>query len=63
MIPRNGDRKMMHSMRITRKPPPRIRKWHQLSQFRLISTKVKPIEKIEAGYNLTLSHGFKRDSK
>ena len=31
---RNGDRKIMHSIRITSGPLTRIRKWNQLSQFR-----------------------------
>ena len=31
---RNGDRKFMQSIRITSRPPSRIRKWNQLSQFR-----------------------------
>ena len=31
---KNGDRKIMQSMRIMRRPPSRIRKWNQLSQFR-----------------------------
>ena len=31
---RNGDRKIMQSVRITGRPPLRIRKWNQLSQFR-----------------------------
>ena len=30
---RNGDRKIMQSIRITRRPPPRIREWNQFSQF------------------------------
>ena len=30
---RNGDRKIMRSIRITRRPPPRIREWNQFSQF------------------------------
>ena len=30
---RNGDRKMMQSIRITSRPPSRKRKWNQLSQF------------------------------
>ena len=30
---RNGDRKIMQSIRITSKPPLRKRKWNQLSQF------------------------------
>ena len=33
---RNGDRKIMHSIRITGRPPSRIRKW---------TTKIIPIEK------------------
>ena len=31
---RNGDSKIMQSIRITSRPPSRIRKWDQLSQFR-----------------------------
>ena len=42
---RNGDRKIMQSIRITSRPPSRIRKWNQFSQFRLTSIKVIPIEK------------------
>ena len=30
---RNGDRKIMQSIRITRSPPSKKRKWNQLSQF------------------------------
>ena len=42
---RNGDRKILQSIRITSTAPSSIRKWSQLSQFRLTSTKVIPIEK------------------
>ena len=31
---KNGDRKIMLSMRKMSRPPLRIRKWNQLSQFR-----------------------------
>ena len=31
---RNGHRKFMQFIRITSRPPSRIRKWNQLSQFR-----------------------------
>ena len=31
---RNGDRKTMQSIRITSRPPSRIRKWKQFRQFR-----------------------------
>ena len=31
---RNGDRKIMQSIRITSRPPSRETKWKQLSQFR-----------------------------
>ena len=41
---KNGDRKIMQSMRIMSRAPSRIRKWNQLSQFRWTSTKVIPIE-------------------
>ena len=30
---KNGDRKIMQSIRITSRPPSRKRKWNQLSQF------------------------------
>ena len=30
---RNGDRKIMQSLRITSRPPTRKSKWNQLSQF------------------------------
>ena len=42
---RNGDRKIMESIRITSRPPSRKRKGDQLSQFWRRSTKVIPIEK------------------
>ena len=42
---RDSDRKIMQSIRITSRPSLRIRKCNQLSQFRLKSTKVIPIEK------------------
>ena len=41
---RNGDRKAMQPIRITRGPATRIRKWNQFSQFRSTSTKAVPIE-------------------
>ena len=41
---KNGDRKIMESMRIMSRLSLRIRKWNQLSQFRWTSTKVIPIE-------------------
>ena len=31
---RNGDREIMQSIRMTRRPPLRIGKWSQLNQFR-----------------------------
>ena len=33
VTPRNGDRKIMQSIRVTSIPPSRKRKWNQLSQF------------------------------
>ena len=42
---KNGDSKIMQSIRITSRPPLRKKKWNQLSQFRCTSTKVLPIEK------------------
>ena len=33
ITPRNGDREIMQSIRITSKPPSRKEKWNQLSQF------------------------------
>ena len=47
---RNGDRKIMQFIRITSRPPRRIRKWNQFSEFRWTHTKLKSIEKIWAGY-------------
>ena len=41
---RNGDRKIMQSIRVTSRPPSRISKWNYLSWFRWTSTKVIPIE-------------------
>ena len=34
VISRDGDRKIMQSIRIMNRPPLRIRKWDQLRQFR-----------------------------
>ena len=42
---RNGDRKIIQSIRATGRPPLRKRKWNQLSQFQRTSTKVIPIKK------------------
>ena len=42
---RNGDRKIMQSIRVTSRAPSRKSKWKQLSQFRRTSTKVRPTEK------------------
>ena len=53
---RNGDRKIMQSIRITSRPPSRKRKWSQLSRFWRTSTKVIPIEKTWAGHISTMSH-------
>ena len=36
---RNSDKKIMQSIRITSRPPLRMKKWNQLSQFRWTSTK------------------------
>ena len=55
------DRKIMQSIRITSRPPSRIRKWNPFSQFRWRFTKVIPIQKTYAGYILTMSKGFMRD--
>ena len=33
LLSRNGDRKIMQSIRITSRPPTGKRKWNQLSQF------------------------------
>ena len=53
---RNGDRKIMQSIRITSRPPSRKRNWNQLSQFRRTSTKVIPIEKTEAALRKILTN-------
>ena len=42
---RNGNRKIMQSIRITSRPHPRKGKWNQLCQFLRTSTKIIPIEK------------------
>ena len=52
---RNGDRKIMQSIRISSRPPLRKRKWNQLSQFRWTSSKVILIEKTKAGYISAMS--------
>ena len=33
VISRNGDRKIVHSIKTTNRPPLRLRKWNQFSQF------------------------------
>ena len=43
VTPRNGDRKIMQSVRITSRPSTRKRKSNQLSQLRRTFTKVIPI--------------------
>ena len=58
----NSDRKIMQSITITCRPPLRITKWNQFSQFRWTSSKVIPIKKIEASHTLMLSQWFKRGS-
>ena len=42
----NSHRKIIQSVRITSRPPSRIRKWNQLSHFRCTPAKVIPIENI-----------------
>ena len=42
-----GDRKTTQSIGIASKPPLRIRKWNQLSQFRWTFTKVIPTKKLK----------------
>ena len=42
---RNGDRKIMQSIRTMSRPNSRKRRWNQLSQFCRTSTEVIPIEK------------------
>ena len=44
---RNGDGKIMQSIRITSGPPTRIKKRNQFSQFRWRSTKVMPIKRVK----------------
>ena len=58
----NSDRKIMQSITITCRPPLRITKRNQFSQFRWTSSKVIPIKKIEASHILMLSQWFKRGS-
>ena len=42
----NSDRKIMQSITITCRPPLRITKWNQFSQFRWTSSKVIPIKRL-----------------
>ena len=42
---RNGDRKIVQSIRITSRPTSRKREWNQLCKFWRTSTKIIPIEK------------------
>ena len=42
---RNGDKKLMQSIKITTRPSSIIRNWNHLSYFRGASTKVIPISK------------------
>ena len=60
---KNDDRKIMQIIRITSRPPLKIRKWNQLSQSREPLTKVIPTEKTQADYISTMSQEFKRGSK
>ena len=60
---RNGDRKIMRSIRIMSIPPSRKSKWNQFSHFWKTSTKVIPIEKTLAGNILMMNQGFKRSRK
>ena len=60
---RNGNRKIMQSIRIASRHPQRKRRWNQLSQFWRTSIKVMPIEKSYACHISTMSQGFKRSSK
>ena len=41
---RNGDKKIMQFIRITSRPPTKIRKGNQFRQFKLASIKVLPTE-------------------
>ena len=55
---RNGDRKTMQYIRITSRPPSRIKNWNQLTLLRYL-----PTEKTYAGFISTMRLGFKRGSK
>ena len=57
---RNGNRKMVLSIRITSKSAKRRSKWKQFIQFRWASTKVIPIEKTQVDDISTMSQGFIR---
>ena len=63
VISKNGDRKIMQSIRKTSGPSSRITKWNQFSQFQKTAAKVIPTEKTSGGYILTMSQGLKRGSK
>ena len=57
---RNGDRKIMQSIRITSRPTSKKGTWNQLSQFWITSTNVIPTEKTWAGHISTMSQEFRR---
>ena len=58
VISRNGDRKIMQSIRISSTTPSTIRKWNQFSQLKALA-----IQKTSVGYILTMYQEFKRGSK
>lgn len=63
VIPRNGDRKIMQSTRITSGPSTRIRKVNKFSQFRGITTKAIHLEKSETRYIPKMNQIFKASGK
>ena len=63
ITPSNGDRKVLQPIRITSGPATRRTKWNQFMQFRSVSMKVIPIEKVQVVYISTMSQGFKKSSK
>ena len=62
VISRNGDRKIMQSIRIMNRPAS-MRKWNQLSQFRRTSTKVIPKKRLELVTFQQLSKGSREATR
>ena len=63
LITKNGDRKIMHPIWLTKRSVIKTRKRNQFGQFWWTSKKVIPIVKSSTGFKLTVSQGFQRGTK